>query len=136
MAHRPVQIVPATAASALVFGDALPPVHAFDAPDHGEATLHLPSLRAHAGRGYDLAHGNCVVRWARIPAGYSGPVDVVVHFHGYVGSVHSMRLTQKAAISGLDLQTPGVARPTIGLVPHGFAHEWHYTEERPDHTRV
>jgi hypothetical protein len=49
-------------------------------------------------------------------------VDVVIHFHGYKGH-NQMRLRDKAAASGLDLGTPGVARPTLGVWARG-------TEER------
>ena len=144
MAYRTTHTVQATPASALVFGDALPmppapaaesapPVHAFDSGDAGQSTLHLARLKAHAGRGYDLGKGNCVLRWAKVPAGYSGPVDVAVHFHGYVGAVKSMRLADKAKTSGIDLGA--VARPTLGLVPHGLAHEWRYKVTLKDGTQ-
>jgi hypothetical protein len=117
--------VPATPASALVFGNGLPAsVSAFDVggTDHGERTVHLHRLRTHqaAGFSYDLSGPNCVLRWARVPTGHSGPVDVVVHFHGYKAH-NQMRLATKAAFSGLDLDSPGVAGPTLGLVPHGHA---------------
>ncbi|WP_137896344.1 M15 family metallopeptidase [Ramlibacter sp. 2FC] len=119
--HNP-NLVPATPASALVFGDSPPGISAFQVAESGERTVHLPSLRAHraAGFAYDLSGPNCVLRWARIAAGYSGPVDMVLHFHGYQGH-NQMRLAAKAAASGLDLDRPGVGRPTLGLVPHGHA---------------
>lgn len=90
--------------------------------DAGETTVHLPLLTAHAARGftYNLSGPNCVLRWARVPRGFSGALDVVVHFHGYK-SHNAMRLSDKANASGLDLQTPGVTGPTLGLVPHGRA---------------
>ena len=90
--------------------------------DAGETTVHLPLLTAHAASGftYNLSGPNCVLRWARVPRGFSGALDVVVHFHGYK-SHNAMRLSDKANASGLDLQTPGVAGPTLGLVPHGRA---------------
>ena len=70
---------------------------------------------------YNLNGPNCVMRWARVPRNYSGPLDVVIHFHGYKGTHNSMRLRDKANASGLDLGSPGVTRPTLGLVPHGRA---------------
>ena len=90
--------------------------------DAGETTVHLPLLTAHAAQGftYNLSGPNCVLRWARVPRGFSGALDVVVHFHGYK-SHNAMRLSDKANASGLDLQTPGVAGPALGLVPHGRA---------------
>ena len=90
--------------------------------DAGETAVHLPLLTAHAAQGftYNLSGPNCVLRWARVPRGFSGALDVVVHFHGYK-SHNAMRLSDKTNASGLDLQTPGVAGPTLGLVPHGRA---------------
>ncbi len=90
--------------------------------DAGETTVHLPLLTAHAASGftYNLSGPNCVLRWARVPRGFSGALDVVVHFHGYK-SHNAMRLSDKANASGLDLQTPGVTGPTLALVPHGRA---------------
>ena len=90
--------------------------------DSGEATVHLPLLLAHAARGfdYDVSGPNCVLRWARVPRNFSGGLDVVVHFHGYKAH-NGMRLAAKANASGLDLDSPGLTRPVLGLVPHGRA---------------
>lgn len=110
---------PASESAALVFG--LAPSQSLGGADSGEKAVHLPSLKAHAAKGfkYDLAGANCVFRWANVPRGYSGPVDVVIHFHGF--KEHDrMSLAQKASISGLDLG--GVQRPTLGLIPHGQAY--------------
>jgi hypothetical protein len=114
--------VTASAASAFVFGEPSRYAPALDVPDSGERAVHLQRLRAHRAEGfsYDLSGNNCILRWARVPASYSGPVDVVVHFHGYKGH-NQMRLAAKAAASGCDLGSPGVARPTVGVVPHGHA---------------
>jgi hypothetical protein len=90
--------------------------------DAGESVVHMRLLEAHAAPGfnYDLSANNCIVRWANVPNGYSGEVDVVVHYHGY--SQHNrMQLQQKADVSGMDFDLPGVTRPTLGLVPHGHA---------------
>jgi hypothetical protein len=98
--------------------------------DAGEVIVNLPLLGAHAARGfpkYDVSGANCVLRWTRVPRNYSGPLDVVVHFHGYAGH-NTMTLQRKAAASGLDLQSPGVTRPTLGVVPHGRA----FTSRLPD----
>lgn len=127
MRQHSMTLVRATPASALVFGDGAQTVSAFDAaggttPGTGERIVHMQRLRAHQASGfaYDLSGPNCLLRWAGIPAGYSGPVDVVIHFHGYKGH-NQMRLRDKAAASGLDLGAPGVGRPTLGVVPHGHA---------------
>jgi hypothetical protein len=92
------------------------------AADSGEAVVHLPMLKAHAASGftYKLSGPNCVLRWARVPRDFSGRLDVVVHFHGHKAH-NAMRLQAKANASGLDLRSPGVSRPTLGLVPHGRA---------------
>jgi hypothetical protein len=42
-----------------------------------------------------------------------------------------MRLSDKAAASGLDLDAPGLSRPTLGLVPHG-----HVSRVYNQHSRV
>ncbi len=91
--------------------------------DEGERGVHLPLLLPHAARGaaYDLRGINCILRWANLPPGYSGAVDVVVHFHGYHARHDGMRLQQKADMSGLDLDVAGLTRPSVGLVPHGHA---------------
>src|SRR5262249_22948018 len=109
-------------ASALVFGESPRYAPALDVPDSGERAVHMQRLRAHRADGfsYDLTGNNCVLRWAHVPATYSGPVDVVVHFHGYKGH-NAMRIAAKAAASGCDLGSPGVARPTLGVVPQGHA---------------
>lgn len=122
MQLQPTTLVPATPASALVFGGTLPAVRALDAGESGQRTVHLQRLDSHqqAGFAYNLRGPNCVMRWARVPAGHSGPVDVVVHFHGYKEH-NRMQLDTKAAHSGLDLGSPGVAGPTLSLVPHGRA---------------
>lgn len=90
--------------------------------DSGEDLIHLPMLRAHGAAGfiYNLNGPNCVMRWARVPRNYSGPLDVIVHFHGYKKH-NAMRLRDKANASGLDLGSPGVTAPTLGLVPQGRA---------------
>lgn len=138
MQQQPSTLVLATSASALVFGgDTEPPVSAYDANDEaGEQAVHLPSLvapRSKAVPAYDLSGDNCVLRWARIPAKYSGPVDVVIHFHGYwryperkdgTKDERPGKLATLAARSGIDLRTPGVGRPTVGLVPHGVPRQW------------
>lgn len=125
--QQPSTLVFATPASALVFGgDTAPPVSAYDVHDEaGEQVLHLPSLAVPRDPRfrYDLGGDNCIARWARIPASYKGAVDVVIHFHGFSGQ-NAMKLADKAASSGLDLRTPGVGRPTLGLVPHGVPFEW------------
>lgn len=125
--HQPSTLVLATSASALVFGgDADTSVSAFDAKDEaGEQVVHLPSLAVPRDKRfrYDLGGDNCMLRWARIPANHKGPVDVVLHFHGFSGQ-NAMKLSRKAADSGLDLRTPGVGRPTLALVPHGVPFEW------------
>jgi flagellar protein FlgJ len=49
-------------------------------------------------------------------------VDVVVHLHGYSASGARMKIQDKAAVSGLDLGSPGggrTLRPMLGLVPRG-----------------
>jgi hypothetical protein len=127
MRQHSTTLVHATPASALVFGDGTQTVSAFDTAGgptsgSGERIVHLQRLRAHqaSGFGYDLAGPNCLLRWAGIPAGHAGPVDLVIHFHGYKGH-DQMRLRDKAAASGLDLGAPGVGRPTLGVVPHGHA---------------
>src|SRR5688572_24646657 len=114
--------VTATPASALVFGESPRYAPALDVPDSGKRAVHLQRLRQHRADGfsYDLSADNCILRWARVPATYSGPVDVIVHFHGYKAH-NQMRIAAKAAASGCDLGSPGVARPTIGVVPHGHA---------------
>jgi hypothetical protein len=114
-------IVPATPASALVFGDSFPAaVSAFGASGSGEQIVHIRRLQSHqqAGFSYNLNGPNCAMRWAHVPASLNGPVDVVVHLHGYKGH-NQMQLRAKLAASGLDLGSPGVAGPTLGLVPHG-----------------
>ena len=125
--QQPSTLVLATSASALVFGgDTDTAVSAFDVQDDaGEQVVHLPSLAVTRDRRfrYDLNSDNCMMRWARIPSNYSGPVDVVIHFHGFSG-VNAMKLAGKAAASGIELRTPGVGRPTLGLVPHGVPFEW------------
>lgn len=125
--QQPSTQVFATPASALVFGgDTVPPVSAYDVHDEaGEQVLHLPSLAVPRDQRfrYDLNGDNCIARWARIPANHNGPVDVVIHFHGFSGQ-NAMRLADKAASSGIELRTPGVGRPTLGLVPHGVPFEW------------
>jgi hypothetical protein len=127
MRQHSMTLVRATPASALVFGDGAQTVSAFDAaggttPGTGERIVHLQRLRAHQASGfsYNLSGPNCLLRWASIPAGHSGPVDLVIHFHGYKGH-NAMRLADKAAASGLDLGSPGFARPPLGIVPHGHA---------------
>lgn len=114
--------VTATAASALVFGESPGYAPALDAPESGERAVHLQRLRQHRAEGfsYDLSAANCILRWAHVPATHSGAVDVVVHFHGYKAH-NRMRIAAKAAESGCDLGSPGVARPTVGIVPHGHA---------------
>lgn len=125
--HQPSTLVLATSASALVFGgDTDASVSAFDAKDEaGEQAMHLPSLAVPRDKrfGYNLGGDNCMMRWARIPANHKGPVDVVIHFHGFSGQ-NAMKLSRKTADSGLELRTPGVGRPTLGLVPHGVPFEW------------
>ncbi|HYE41385.1 MAG TPA: M15 family metallopeptidase [Ramlibacter sp.] len=125
--QQPSTLVPATPASALVFGgETGMPVTAFDARDEaGEQFVHLPSLAVPRDRRfrYDLNADNCALRWARVPKGHEGPVDVVIHFHGFSG-VNAMKLADKAAASGIELRAPGVGRPTLGLVPHGVPFEW------------
>ena len=70
-----------------------------------------PLLKGHRGAAPDL-----VLRWANINA--PGPLDVVVHFHGYSGQKAGMRLpTHKEAISGLDFGS--ASRPTLGILPRG-----------------
>ena len=81
-----------------------------------------------SGFTYNLSGPNCVLRWARVPRGFSGALDVVVHFHGYK-SHNAMRLSDKANASGLDLQAPGVTGPTLALVPHGRA----FASRHPEH---
>jgi hypothetical protein len=78
-----------------------------------------PLLRAHTGTPPDL-----VIRWNAITQ--PGPVDVVVHFHGFSGRQAAMRLPQdKEPVSGLDFSDPagadggGRSRPTIALLPRG-----------------
>lgn len=125
--QQPSTLVFATPASALVFGgDTEPPASAYDVRDEaGEQALHLPSLAVPRDKRfkYDLNGDNCMARWARIPANHKGPVDVVIHFHGFSGR-NAMKLADKAAASGIDLRTPGVGGPTLGLVPHGVPFEW------------
>ena len=125
--HQPSTPVLATSASALVFGgDTEASVSAFDVKDEaGEQVVHLPSLAVPRDKRfrYDLNGDNCMMRWARIPANHKGPVDVVLHFHGFSGK-NAMKLADKAAASGIELRTPGVGRPTLGLVPHGVPFEW------------
>ena len=96
-----------------------------DAPansDAGERAVHLPLLLAHRAPGfsYTLGGENCILRWAKVPPGFRGAVDVVVHYHGYRDH-NRMTLRNKADHSGLDLDLPGVTRPTLGVVPHGRA---------------
>jgi peptidoglycan hydrolase-like protein with peptidoglycan-binding domain len=75
-------------------------------------------LRSHRGTSPDL-----ILRWNRITG--SGPVDVVLHFHGYSGHRGAMRIDRhKEAHSGLDfadpkLGTAGRSQPTIGILPRG-----------------
>jgi peptidoglycan hydrolase-like protein with peptidoglycan-binding domain len=70
-----------------------------------------PLLTSHRGTSPDL-----IIRWNRITG--SGPVDVVVHFHGYSGRGSGMRIDRdKEPRSGLDLS--GRARPTVALLPRG-----------------
>jgi hypothetical protein len=90
--------------------------------DEGESAVHFPQLLAHAspGTSYDLRRANCILRWANVARGQAGPVDVVVHFHGFK-SHNAMRLQQKADASGVDLDVAGLTRPTVGIVPHGHA---------------
>ena len=113
-----------------VFGNPLPAARTLGAPpwmaldwkEGGEATVHLAMLKAHqvAKSAYDLSRPNCVLRWARVPAAHRGAVDIVVHLHGFTGR-NEMKLSNKAAASGLDLEMPGVRGPTLGIVPHGQA---------------
>ncbi|MEJ8836853.1 M15 family metallopeptidase [Ramlibacter sp. AN1133] len=131
--QQPSTLVLATPASALVFGaETGPEVSAFDVhDDDGEQLVHLPSLAVPRDKrfSYDLNGDNCMMRWARLPSSYKGPVDVVIHFHGYSGR-NAMKLASKAADSGLDLRAPGVGRPTLGLVPHGVPHEWYQVDKK------
>ncbi len=94
----------------------------FAEADEGERSVHLPQLLAHASAGtrYDLTRENCILRWSHLRQGYTGDVDVVVHFHGFTGH-NGMRLQQKADVSGVDLDVAGLSRPTVGIVPHGHA---------------
>ena len=70
-----------------------------------------PLLRGHRGTPPDL-----VLRWSRVTG--PGPVDVVVHFHGYSGKREGMRIDRdKEPASGLDLS--GRMRPTLALLPRG-----------------
>lgn len=78
----------------------------------GEAYLSDTAvLRAHAGTQPDL-----YLRWNAIPAGASS-IDAVVHLHGFSRARGAMALSEKVAMSGLDLS--GRARPTLALLPRG-----------------
>ncbi|MBC5784501.1 M15 family metallopeptidase [Ramlibacter sp. USB13] len=137
--HQPSTLVLATPASALVFGGDLElPASAYDVKDEaGEQALHLASLAVPRDPEfpYDLNGDNCILRWARIPAKYSGPVDVVIHFHGHWNFKRGKAATlgHMARSSGIELRSPGVGRPTLGLVPHGVPFKW-YDED--DGSRV
>lgn len=122
--------LPSSPRYASVFGDALPDTPLSGAAlsgaplsgalgSEGQNTVHLASLRAHAASGftYDVSGPNCVLRWANVPSGHRGAVDVVIHFHGHQQH-NRMTLQAKANASGVDLS--GTQRPTIGLVPHGL----------------
>lgn len=130
--------VGATPVSALVFGaDSTAPVSAFDATlnlgaAQGDGVHTVPALRRPRDPhypGHDLSRNNCWLRWTQLPPGFSGPVDMVVHLHGFTSYADEsrpppMNLGAKAGISGLGLASPGVPRATIGLVPHGVAGRW------------
>lgn len=135
--------VGATSVSALVFGvepDTAPaaaPVSAFQATlnfaaAQGDGAHTLAALRRPRDPRYpshNLQHDNGWLRWAQLPAGFSGPVDMVVHLHGFTSYADEdhpprMNLGAKAGLSGLVLANPGVPRATIGLVPHGVAGRW------------
>jgi hypothetical protein len=95
---------------------------AFSEADEGQRAQHFSQLLTHAAPGadYDLSGPNCILRWANVPPGYAGAVDVVVHFYGFKAH-NAMRLQQKADASGLDLDVAGLTTPTLGIVPHGHA---------------
>lgn len=82
----------------------------------------LPALASHRGSPPDL-----VVRWGTLPR--SGPVDVVVHLHGFSGRREAMTLPSDVeAVSGLDLADPeqpgtrGRTTPTVLVLPRGHYH--------------
>lgn len=128
--------VGATTVSALVFGaDATTEVSAFDTNlggAQGAGAHTVTALRRPRDSRYpdhDLQRNNCWLRWNQLPAGFSGNVDMVVHLHGFTSYADEsrpprMNLGAKAGISGLVLDSPGVPRATIGLVPHGVAGRW------------
>lgn len=79
----------------------------------------LPLLRPHRGTAPDL-----VLKWNSMPR--TGPVDIVVHLHGYSGRRDKMNLLRdKEPASGLDFadpanpSTPGSNRPTLAVLPRG-----------------
>jgi hypothetical protein len=77
----------------------------------GEAYLaDTPALRIHAGTQPDL-----FLRWNALPL--AGPVDVIVHLHGFSQRGGDMTLAEKVARSGLDLSRRG--RPTLAVLPRG-----------------
>jgi hypothetical protein len=69
-----------------------------------------PLLQPHAGTQPDL-----FLRWNTVPP--EGPVDVVVHLHGFSRSGEAMPLSEKVPRSGLDLSRR--TRPTLALLPRG-----------------
>src|SRR5262245_60801804 len=112
-----------------------PPWMALAWKESGEATVELAMLKAHQVSdppGYNLSRPNCVLRWARIPAAHRGAIDIVVHLHGFSGR-GEMKLSNKAAASGLDFDSPGVRGPTLGIVPHGRAFDG-TPKDKPPHT--
>ena len=133
--HDPYRGPVYAGSASIVFGGGLSADSAVSAfgGDSGEALVHLDHLNSHQRKDfiYQLAGANCGMRWARLPAGYEGAVDVVIHLHGFT-SPHNNKglLAHKLAHSGLGLQAPGVARPTLGLVPHGAPFLW--TEKYKD----
>jgi hypothetical protein len=98
----------------------LRPYEASSQSSFGRLTVsRLPLLRSHVGTPPDL-----VLRWNRIES--PGPVDVVIHLHGFSGRRVAMSLVRdKEPASGLDFADPqspdrvGRRQPTIGLIPRG-----------------
>jgi phosphatidylserine/phosphatidylglycerophosphate/cardiolipin synthase-like enzyme len=90
----------------------LPAPGAATALTSGRAELFdTPLLSEHNGTQPDL-----ILRWNDLPA--AGPVDVVVHLHGF--SAHGARMSlvrDKEPNSGLDLARR--ARPTVAILPRG-----------------
>lgn len=134
--HDPYRGPVYAGSASIVFGGGLSAddaVSAFGGPDSGEALVHLDHLNSHARSDFVYKFGgpNCGMRWAKLPPGHQGTVDVVIHLHGFTEPHNNAGLLAgKLKHSGLDLQSPGVTRPTLGLVPHGAPFLW--TEKYKD----